>query len=363
MTSQARMERVHKYFVPDPPPPGTAYVQLAFGGVLAIMAVVFFAAGAKGACLGLPAFIGALVLLVKGASGLLRFQRAKALATPKATDAEMDAWLREADPHIIRAAYQRLNIHPTELGSNNRSPYLIFHGIPELFSVTPFHYRRARDGVMRYSAYEILVVFLSNWRLPVYECVLDLATGATIRDSTKEYALKQVDGMETVSDRINVFNDRWQPGSTPFGGSLTGGGMPGALPAHAAQVGHFTQRQAINLLVSGRVAVDLWLGIAPGETMVVQGVTPPSAVDGMISQLREHLRVHSGAVHPGVPGPVAGYPGLAPGGIDPSMLSLPGAGQPAAAPQGWPGLPMAPPPAAAPPTYPSAPPPPPGPTA
>lgn len=325
MTPQERIERVNKYFVPDPPGPARHYAKLSFGGALLIVALLFFIAGHAAACLGVVAAIGAVVLLYKGLRGLVGYLRAVSLANPKATDAEMDAWLAEADNPIVQAGYQRLNIHPTELGANNRTPYLVFHGIPELFSVLPFSWKRGYDGVMRYSAYEVMVVYLSNWRLPVYECVLDLATGATIRDSTKEYALKQVDGMETVSDRVNVFNSQWRAGSTSAAGGV--GGAPGTapigMPGPQSQVGHFTQRQIINLLVSGRVAVDLLLGIAPDETTVVQGVTPPSTVDGMISQLREHLRAHSGAALPGNPGFIGGSPAFAAGGIDPGMLNPP----------------------------------------
>ncbi|MBQ1042432.1 MULTISPECIES: hypothetical protein [unclassified Micromonospora] len=319
MHPEQRAERAGKYFAPEPSTPVAQYVKLAFGGGLLLMALVMFAVGDAAICLGFLCGVGGAVLVVLGLVGLLNYAEARRRAYPRATDQEMDAWLYGAEEAIAQMGYRRLNIHPTELAQGRR-PYLVFYGIPELFSVLPFHWNRGRDGKLRYSAYKIMIVYMSNWRLPVYECVLDIATGATIRDSTKEYALGNVDGMETSADRVSVFNEQWKPGSDGNSGGVFTGAI-GNGPNMGAQFGHYTQRQIIKLLVSGRLAVDLWLGIAPNEAMVIQGVTEPSSVDAMISQLREHLREHSGAAYPDGNAALSGP--AVPSGADPTALLMP----------------------------------------
>ncbi len=303
-----RVELVNKYFIPTPPDPVSEYVKLGIGGGLLLIGLVVGCGvgGASGACLGvLPGLIG-VGLLISGIIGYLNYRGKLAAATPKATDAQMEAWLVEAVQPIVKAGYTRLNVHPTELGSGSRAQYLVFRGIPD-FGEVPYASARGRDRVMRFSAYKFVMVYLSDWRLPVYECILDVATGTTFVDSTKEYALNQVDGMETVSDRINVFN--------------SAAGAPMHAPPPTTVMGHVTRVQIVRLVVSGRPVIRLLTGIAAGDAVQIEGVSM-SPIDGMISQLREHLRARTGAAaHPGAPGL---------GGAVPQQLGLPAATDPAA---------------------------------
>lgn len=249
------------------------YVKLGIGLLALILGL---SAGS-----GLLGFLSA-VMLLWGGVGFLRYLQELRRATPKATDSQMDEWLNEALRPIAQVGTRRLGVHPTELGSAEGDSFrLIFVGIPDIDELA---YRRARgkDGNWRFSAYKIMVVYLSTWRLPVYECILDMETGATITDATREYNLNQVDGIDTVSDRINVFQQK-------PGGQSTAPSTSGAL-------GHVTRRQLVKLIVSGREAISLWIGIAEGQATQLEGVTT-SDVDGMIARLREHLRAHHHGAH------------------------------------------------------------------
>jgi hypothetical protein len=317
VTPEKRFELVSKYFVQEPKKPVGAYVRLGLALFLFVVAVASAgSAGGANSCVAVLAAIGALVLLFQGLGRMFKYSRAHRAAFPRATESQLDAWLDEAIQPIVDTGREKLNIHPAEMGSAGRTLYLVFRGIPEWREAPGgLWWRPGPDGVTRYSAYKIMVIYLSDWRMPVYESVLDLSTAATWGDSTMEYGLNQVDGMETRSDRINLLDTDRKTGTD-------------MAPVGDGSKAHFTESQLINLSVAGRLAVRLRLGIKPTETLVVTGVdnggwsaTPRSEVDKMISQLREHLRTRSGAAQSGNPGlmsvppvqsspPVEGNPGL-----------------------------------------------------
>ena len=273
MTLEARRERVRKYFVPLPKNPIGAHIKLG----IAVLILVLGVAGNAGFLL-----FAAFIVLIWAGVGYGRYVRARMRALPRATDPQMEHWLYSRIPEIVEDGKRRLNIHPTEIGPGEGTGWLPFVGIPDR---EDWNYVQARglDGVLRFSAYEIMVVYLSNWRLPVYQCVLDMESGATVMDQTKEYNLKQVDGMETVSDRVAL--------TGPNGSGQQGTQAPAMTTAH------ITRRQLVNLVVSGRAAVSLLIGIGQGDSLHTEGVSR-SQIDMGIATLREYLRSHqNGAQH------------------------------------------------------------------
>jgi hypothetical protein len=213
----------------------------------------------------------------------------------------MDSWKNEALVPIAERGARRLNVHPTELDSaDDESGRLIFVGIPDFGEDTSsvVKGKRGKDGVRRFSAYEVMVLYLSNWRLPVYTSILDMETGNFVTDETKEYNLGQVDGIETFSDRINQ--------SSSSGNKKSAGGDVDAVAVH------WTRQQSITLVVSGRRVVDLLIGVATGQTIQIENVTEQSEVDALIARLREHLRMHHHGAQQNVALGTIGYspPGL-----------------------------------------------------
>ncbi|MGH3841835.1 MAG: hypothetical protein ACRDS0_10380 [Pseudonocardiaceae bacterium] len=312
MSEAEREQLARKYFIPLPGKPTGAYVSLATGAVGLLLGI-----SEKG-FLSFLLLLAGVFGLVKGTRRYLRYRRDLAMATPRATDAQIDAWRKEALEPIIRDGFKRLNIHPTELGPQheNRTWNLPFIGIPTKGKVD---YRKTRgtDGKLRFSVYKIVVVYLSDWRLPVYVCHLDIATGAIFSDSTKEYALNHVEGMETVSDRLTI-----------YAAQEVGTKSNAAHPQQPTTVAHHTEFQAIRLKVSGENAVELWIGISADERTRVESAIDmqESSTDHYISALREHLRTRN---H----GAVGINPGLAHGNlpesnslaqIGPNQLGLPG---------------------------------------
>jgi hypothetical protein len=274
-----------------PKQPTKDYVKAALGLILVIV----------GAHVPFLLVIG-LVILVWGGIGIARYAVKVAAARPKATGAEMDAWLEEALIPTAQTGAKRLNVHPTELVGSMEDSRLIFVGFLNEPNV---QIAWGEDKKLRSSHYEIVVVFLSNWRLPVYEVYYDMEHGFTVLENTKEYNLGQVDGIETSNDRVNVLSV--ESGKTKDGKQNT--------QASTGAIGHVTNAQILSLMVSGNRAVTLITGVAGSESVRIENVDDPSKIDSGISRLREHLRVrHQGAYPAGV--------GL-PGGGGPASLGAP----------------------------------------
>ncbi|GAB7036395.1 MULTISPECIES: hypothetical protein [Catenuloplanes] len=310
VVQSSRAERVDKYFNPEPVRPDYTFalVLLIGGVVLAGGAVVAFGVSASApsgsngaggvACLGCLGLLAGIVAAPVGGARLLgaynAYQRAYALAYPRATDQEMDLWLEEGTYYAVEAGRKRLNRNPGDVTLQHGRNVLVFTGLPNLQNFPWCRLRRSEfDGRVRSSLSKILVVYLSHNQLQTYECVLDMATGATLTDSTKEYHLQHVDGMETSSDRVNVF----LPGvPVPV--------PPGAPPAPVAApkpseglIAHVTGRQLLRLMVNGRVAVELIMGVADAAQVHIESVTR-NDTDAMIYTLREYLRAHNGGALP-----------------------------------------------------------------
>jgi hypothetical protein len=280
VTSEERARRVRNYFAKPPKVPVRDYVKAGLGLILIIL----------GAHVTFLLLVG-LAILVWGGIGIFRYVNKIASTRPKATGAEMDAWLEEALIPTAQAGAKRLNVHPTELTGSMEDSRLIFVGFPNVPNV---QIARGDDNKLRYSHYEILVVFLSNWRLPVYQVNYDMENGVTVLENTKEYNLGQVDGIETSSDRVNVL-------SAESGDSKDGK----QAATSTGTIGHVTNAQILSLMVSGNRAVTLITGVTGRESVRVENVDDPSRIDNGISRLREHLRVrHQGAypAGPGLPG-------------------------------------------------------------
>jgi hypothetical protein len=271
MNSEERARRVRNYFATPPPAPVKNIVK-------AVVGIILMAAGAQVKFI----LVVGLAVLVWGGIGIARYAVKVAGMRPKATDAEMDAWLEEALIPAAQMGAKRLNVHPTELAGPMEDSRLIFAGFPNLPDV---RIARGDDKKLRYSHYEILVVFLSDWRLPVYQVNYDMENDVTVLENTKEYNLGQVDGIETSSDRINVLSvDRRDPKSSKE-----------ATTPSTGVIGHVTTAQMLNLMVSGNKAVTLITGVTGGESVRIENVDDPSRIDSGISRLREHLRAqHQG---------------------------------------------------------------------
>jgi len=209
--TESREKAVPKYFIETPKKPEvpdviTDRVIAVVGGVLALVGVVLLSTGRVcSGLIGLP--LGGLLLLMGLSSNyaaekayaekLKEYEREYEKAEPKPSDAQMDEWLQEDRQRIRLEALKKLDLEPSQL--IRKDP------IEVIGPADAANLAIGKDGVIRFSKYDIVVVFLTDYHLAGYQYTLDMAQGAQIAESTQEYHSKDVVSVATRTEGSGLF--------------------------------------------------------------------------------------------------------------------------------------------------------------
>ncbi|MFD9992104.1 hypothetical protein ACFWXT_29790, partial [Bacillus cereus] len=136
------------------------------------------------------------------------FHHEWALSMPKPSDQQMDIWMLESLRYIEEQGFDRLDLNRDQLirsqnGSDGHQPWPLI-GYPALDSgIVPARIVGG-DGKVRLSHYDVTIIYLTDWKLCAYRCLLDMATGALIGGSTREFDYQNINVLDTDSDRITL---------------------------------------------------------------------------------------------------------------------------------------------------------------
>lgn len=270
-----RQASVRRYFVPSP-----AFPSIVGPVILGAIALVLFIAASASPFLALVGLVVAFFAVKKGLPGILLYTRLKALAEPKPSDEQMDKWLREALGPAIDQGFHRMDIVRDDLVSRNREPLQVI-GLPQNVS---YRLAKGRDGIVRSSHYDILVVFMTQWHLSTFQCVLDMETGAFISDQTREFTYRDILSVSTASDRLvaQFPLDHNQTANTPSAGQ-----------DGTAAAGHIKVEATTAQLFSLKVASDEIRVLVSLFDFRVDGRGFDSGVDNALQQIRGRLRAYT----------------------------------------------------------------------
>lgn len=193
-----RQAAVRRYFTPTP-----RFPRIVGPAAAAVIGLILIVAGLGSAA---PLTVIGVVLVVVAAwkviPRVMRYRRLWALAEPKPTDRQMDLWLTEAFDPARDAGFRRLHLEPSDLLKEDEPPLLVV-GFPE-DDEFPSQFAVGKDGVLRSAYYHILVIYMTEWHLSTYRCVLQMETGAFISDETHEFTYRDIVSVATSSDRITL---------------------------------------------------------------------------------------------------------------------------------------------------------------
>lgn len=198
-----RAEKVRKYFTRTPRTvEPTAHV-VAFAGTAALVVL-----GAVIHGFALVLFLGFAIwtfrIGLRKQKAFREYQRAYDAAEPKPSDAQMDEWLRQDVEYIKSRAPERLHIN-TNLQTEGKGGQLIF---PAQIIVSVHEGRfgnettwvaRGKDGQLRASRYEVLILFLTDKYISTYGGLLDFKTGDLVVDAQHEYHYRDVVKVSSIS--------------------------------------------------------------------------------------------------------------------------------------------------------------------
>jgi len=278
-TLDSRDVAVTKYFIRTPKPPSYAgnIVMLVLGGLLALGGLVLvIAVGVSGedvsgvACCAVPGFMGGAVLAGIGGLGLLntksKYKKGYEAAEPKPSDAQMDEWLNQDKERIIPDALVKLGLVPEKV-LNLNDPLVV------IGPKSSAKFRIGQDGKIRFSAYEIVVIYLTDYHLGAYSCGWDFANGRATSEQTQEYHYADVVSVSTLSS------------NTSFS-VVTVDGKDHPIQSH----------QQFSLSVASGESIRVTVAFPQVETIFQKGELLPTGADKAISTLRTMLREKKGGV-------------------------------------------------------------------
>ena len=214
-----RATQVRKYFTKTPNKPETPdyskyKTKMIIGGGLIVFGLILLLTG-KGIpiLLGIAAGYFGFKLLSDGFSNYSRkkkkyeadykqYEKDYEKAMPKPSDEQMDKWMNEDIAKIIEEALRRLDLETEDCRAE---PYKI--GGPAQIKET--RYATGEDGRVRYSHFNILIVFLTQYHVAAYQCINSMELGQTTTDKTQEFPYKEITnlGTQTVKYTISFVGD------------------------------------------------------------------------------------------------------------------------------------------------------------
>jgi len=208
--------------------------------------------------LGFLILLGILLAGVGG--GWLYYIRSKAI-----TDDEVDKWIREDLSSFAVSSLDKMGIDADELVGE---PLVVIG--PRLWDYEGRTYvKKGKDGVLRFSPVEAMVLNQTQNQLSIYQCVFDLTTGQLSHIDTDEYFYKDIVSISTRTEsktvRLKIGKD---VGAKPF---------------------EMKETEKFSLTTSGGTRVEVTVRDPKLESMF-KGTIPTTAAERAISTVRKMLR-------------------------------------------------------------------------
>lgn len=197
-SEDTREVAVRKYFRPSSPKVSYRKINIAkwTGFLIAILGIPILAVGI------LPGMLMILFGFILFIAKLVSLRRRKAeyrilykKREPKPSDEQMDKWFESDKNQIIKEAMKKLDLIP-EQTLNENDPLVI---VGPFVGPTEQNYaKEGQDGIYRFSDYEVVVIYLTNYHLAAFSCHLDFFDGSIIRGLTQEYHYTDIVSVETL---------------------------------------------------------------------------------------------------------------------------------------------------------------------
>jgi hypothetical protein len=183
-----RPELVLKFFIKTPKTPRYTSYYIGIGVFLLGLLVSTTQRGIPAAFLTLGCFIGLIIVLRNWYVRHRDYTAAYKKAEPKATDQQMDDWLRQGTDDVIKAARKRLDIDEDDISAVP----MIIDGPTNDSYIAP-----GTDRVLRFKRHNMLLIFLTDHNVATFQCIYDLGPGEIFEDKTKEFPYKDITNLET----------------------------------------------------------------------------------------------------------------------------------------------------------------------
>ena len=273
-SSNSRKISVTKYFIPTPKKPSymTSIAQMAFGGFLVLGGIATSLMGlgdnSSYLCCGIPVLLGGIFVAFLGFlsyyNAQSQYKKAYQKAEPKPSDEQMNKWLAQDKKQIVADAMDKLGLVPEQV-LNANDPLVV------IGPLSSARFRIGNDGTIRFSSYEIVVIYLTDYHLGAYSCEWDFVNARIISEQTQEYHYTDVVSVSTLNS------------SSDFS-VITPDGKEHPVKRH----------QQFTLSVASGESIKITVAFPQVETLFQKGKLLPTGADRAINVLRTMLREKKG---------------------------------------------------------------------
>lgn len=243
-----------------------------------IGSILWVASGIFGLVLGIAN--GEFLLVLCGGGGLLlvgwglfqyfadkgAYDKAYSEAEPKPSDQQMDNWLEQDKQRIVSEALNKLGLVPEQV-LNITDP---------LFVIGPLSsakFKLGNDNIVRFSAYQLVVIYLTNYHLGAYSCTLDFVDGRTGSEQTQEFHYNDVVSVSTLNSNSQF-----------------------TIMTVEGEVLPIASQQQFSLSVASSESIKVTVAFPQVESLFKQGKLLPTGSEKAISTLRTMLREKKGGI-------------------------------------------------------------------
>lgn len=146
-------------------------------------------------------FCGYFVLrvFIKYKTALKAYKKIIIETEPKPSDEQMDTWQQSDLNRIKIESLNKLDLLPEQvIGESNEPIVVVGPSIGALATV-------GSDNIVRFSHYDVVVVYLTDYHLAAYSCTIDLSNGLQTHESTQEYHYTDVVSVSTQTENSRIF--------------------------------------------------------------------------------------------------------------------------------------------------------------
>ena len=214
--SNSRSEAVRKYFIQTPTKPvepdySANQKRMGIGGGLLFLGLILLASGQGILVLsGIASGYFGFKFLKSGLSEYFklkkeyeencsRYEKDYKEAEPKPSDEQMDRWMDAAIAFLKKESLRKLDI---EEGDYSANP-LVIGGPAEDLSETK--YASGKDGKVRYSHLNVLIVYLTDHNILTYQCTHTLIQDQTLSDTTQEFPYKEITNLQVSNINKEIY--------------------------------------------------------------------------------------------------------------------------------------------------------------
>lgn len=195
MNENSREILVRKYFLNKPPSPDYSHQILYTLGGLILLAMGIKDTWTVGWLFNSVSLVIIVVQTIIMVNKYNVYMKADEETHGKATDQQMDDWLKEDKQMMLTESMQALDM---EYNDTSAFPLMIEGRAKGAYMAV------GADKVLRFSAYDIVIFYLTEHHVAAFQCHLDMAKGSIVEQKTQEFPYKDITNLETATTNSYV---------------------------------------------------------------------------------------------------------------------------------------------------------------